>query len=70
MYKFFLCSHTTLRDFLVIGVRIFSSNKANYIFLPEQMLFQQVLQQCNLPSWIYRQGIQVYVSGWLHGEAL
>ena len=49
---------------------ILKKNKATYIFASEQVFLQHVLQQCNLPGWIHKQGIYVCVSAWIHRGTL
>ena len=49
---------------------ILKKNKATYIFASEQVLLRHVLQQCNLPGWIHKQGIYVCVSAWIHRGTL
>ena len=58
-------------EFLSLPPRlILKKNKAIYIFASEQVFLQHVLQQCNLPGWIHKQGIYVCVSAWIHRGTL
>ena len=58
-------------EFLSLPPRlILKKNKATYIFASEQVFLQHVLQQCNLPGWIHKQGIYVCVSAWIHRGTL